>query len=322
MYTHREPKAEYPLAQRLILEAASELGYRASLLDPRTGFLLRVEHEGRQTFIMPNSFPLNDEVACTMARDKVFTYMMCEEAGIPVPEGDYFFTDRYPEYAEGKRFPDALTYAEGLGYPLVFKPNRLTKGKHVCLAKKPDHIRSAVARLRYDDHIYILQKPVNGLEFRLLQLDGRLLLAYRRLSLKVKGNGRDTIRDLVRSRTGADIKDNMEASLFLRGEGLGPDSKLPFGQTFCFQGINKNIHAGGMIEDCTSNVPEPLREAATAAAVALNLRLAGVDCILDGETPYVIEVNSKPMLSGYYHQCPDRRSLVEGAYREILKALF
>ena len=53
----------------------------------------------------------------------------------------------------------------------------------------------------------------------------------------------------------------------------------------------------------------------------LGLRLAGVDCILEGETPYIIEVNSKPMLAGYYRQCPDQQPRVEAAYREIVKAL-
>jgi len=285
--------------------AASACGYEFRSLDGDDGYLFEVRDGARRAFFAAGAgtpYALNDARAASLARDKAFCAEVLSAAGVPVlPHRMFFVTERWADMrGPGRELADARRYAETAEYPLFCKPIAASNGLYaevIASAADLDEYVTRVAR----EHFAILAQPfVKATEYRVFMLEGRPLFSYRKAAAEVVGDGKSTLATLIAA---LPRHDNAPApkprARAADGRLLGASDVLGLGESAQFEGP-ANRAAGGGGSALIDGAPPVLARVATAAAAALDLRLAGVDIFdLSGDGTHcaVIEVNSNPMIA-------------------------
>ena len=243
-------------------------------------------------------------ISVQMARDKAWAASLLRQAGIPVPMHQLVAS------ADA-----AVQVASRLGFPVVVKPVDLDGGKGVAagLTSEQD-VRSAFERARQHSSRILLEKHVEGRDYRLTVLNGELLWAIERIPGGVTGDARQTIAELV-SQVNADPRRgegahaplkrlvlDEEASSLLTHAGLTALSVPKLGQFVPLRRI-ANVATGGMPVAVNQWVHPDNAQLAVRAAQALRLDLAGVDLLIPDIScswrqsgAAVCEVNAQPQL--------------------------
>jgi len=231
--------------------------------------------------------------------DKMKTKTRLLNAGVPTPKGK--------EFAEQDSEKIIVKYAEELGYPLVIKPVKGTGGKGVIanIGNKPQLKRALkYVRQELDYPDIIVEEFFEGEDYRVYVLDGRAIAATKRISANVIGDGKSTIKKLIKEknkhrrdlelyRTSL-IKIDSEVGDMLERVNYTLDS-VPAKDERVFLKSKNNITAGGDPVDSTDELPEEVKQIAVDAANAIpNLVQAGVDLMYNGEKATIIEINSRP----------------------------
>jgi cyanophycin synthetase len=243
-------------------------------------------------------------VAEAIAQDKQLTRSLLQKVGVPVPEG-------HPvNDAE-----DAWAAAQEMGLPVVVKPQRGNHGRgvtvHLC-AREP--VLRAYEAARAEDQGVMVERFVEGADYRLLVVGHRLVAAARREPAQVVGDGRRTIADLValvnqdpRRSDGhgtvlSIIRLDAIALAVLAEQGFTPESVPPVGQRVLIR-RNANLSTGGTATDVTDLVHPSVAAHAVLAARTLGLDIAGIDTLatdiarpLEEQRGAVVEVNAGPGL--------------------------
>lgn len=270
---------------------------------------LELARGGRRLLVQRTRSPFLSAVALKVSTDKLLSGHLLAKAGLPVPE-------RLPCSAVGpieRRFLRRHRV-------LAVKPNREDRGLGVTVGVSgPEALGRAVGRASRFRGPVILEPMLQGRDLRLLIIGGRFVGAYERIAPEVVGDGRRTVRGLVRRINAAPRRGRLEdgaelarvpadEAFFeaLRGQGLNPASIPPEGRRVRVSGP-ANLARGAEAADRTEEVHQSLRAVAVAAAAALEVDVAGVDVICrDLSAPLrspqdgvVLEVNSMPGVRGF-----------------------
>ncbi|MFZ2030324.1 MAG: hypothetical protein WAU68_08460 [Vitreimonas sp.] len=289
---------------RYAAHAAASCGYAFSSLDGADGYLFEVRDGARRALFAAGQgspYALNDANAASLARDKSFCAEALRAANLPVLPGRLFFvTKRWSEMRSPGREPeDACAFAASAEYPIFCKPISASNGLHaeaVADAQAFDDYTQRVAR----EHFAILAQPyVQGTEHRVFVLEGRALFSYRKQQPSVVGDGKSSVLRLVES-AGLSARTRTRARNE-RGSVLSLDTVARRGAVVVLDGP-ANRSAGGSSSDLMDGAPPALAKLGIDAALALGLRLAGVDVFdvspaRDLSELVVIEVNSNPMIA-------------------------
>ena len=187
-YIHKKAsQLTYPFTTRIILKVAKSMKMKAEVIDKRFGYFFKLKKGRHEEQFINNMLPLNSMVAHRVARDKVYTYMVLERNNINVPTGAYFFRRNFRSnytLLKGQGKKEALVYADKIGYPVVIKVNNLSLGQDIYLVKNKTDLAKRLDDFFKQDYIAIIQKPVKGREYRLVVLDGKIHIAYEKISRK------------------------------------------------------------------------------------------------------------------------------------------
>lgn len=224
-------------------------------MQPREGFLCRIWQGDRFINHQVNVCTLNSYSAGLIAKDKTYTYLILQSCGFRVPRGDYFFDSKLfkdPDYSIGRGPHEAIRYGVQLGMMcseeqaeqynsvgdeevpkfkkrLIVKPNSLSLGKGVFEVDTLPQLRFAVKKvfsLPHDrEHIVIVQEFVEGPEFRLIMLDGDLLLCVEKDFSD--GGTRAVMNDKTRNVTEDYIQWARRASQSMQMRYIGLDFRCP-----------------------------------------------------------------------------------------------
>jgi cyanophycin synthetase len=245
-----------------------------------------------------------------IASDKQLTKQLLKEAGVPVPEGETVSS-----------IDDALRVARRLDVPVTVKPLDANQGKGVTVdCRTPEEVEQAYAFARKHGRRIIVERHVQGRDYRVFVAAGRVAAASCRRPAHVIGDGRHTVRELVaienrnpaRGEGHANILTQIaldaHAEDILRKQGYVPDAVPPDGATVELRG-NANLSTGGTAEDVTDLLPEETRRICVRAAAKIGLDVAGIDIVcrdislpLASQGGAVIEVNAAPGIR--MHQYP------------------
>lgn len=304
-------------------QAARQLG--AHVTDLSGGFV-RID-DGQGAVVVWNHWvPLDDIVTLKLALRKPLVHRMLVEEELPVPDHLVFgVNDLRP----------ALRFLSDRGGPCVIKPIDREGGAATTGAvRTSDHVRRAALRARRLSHQLMIERQVEGENYRLLFLDGELLDAVRRLRPQVIGDGTSSVRDLIltendrRHSTGAAdwyFVCDLDAILTLEEQGLSLRSVPGAGEPVVVKTVI-NLNGPDFNETVRDHLSDALVEEAARAARRLGVRLAGVDLITPDCTEplsraggVILEVNATPGL--HYHY--DVRNPEDGVdvVLPILKAL-
>lgn len=291
-------------------EAATELAASFEEIDDG---VWEVRRNGHITIINNFKVQLDDPVILQLAGDKGLCYKLLTRAGLPVPDHDVFYNN---EFYKVERF--VHTHGNGL---LVVKPSRKTSGARGITT----HIRnlresrraSALASL-YSDTM-IVERWIPGESYRLLILGGKMIHAARRRGIRVVGNGKVTIRQLL-AQLGEGIavgENDCDVAATLKAQGLTPESVPNAGRDILVRSSplspqNTIEERTVFDENVTGNICGEIEALAIRAAHILRSRFAGVDLItLDPTLPLEItggvinEINTTPGLHHHYNLIND-----------------
>jgi cyanophycin synthetase len=249
-------------------------------------------------------------IAVKIASDKQLTKALLKEAGVPVPEGDVVTT-----------VEAAQRVARRLAVPVTLKPLDGNQGKGVTVAcATPDDVALAFEFARQFGRRVIVERHVEGRDYRVLVACGRVAAASCRRPAHVVGDGNRTVRELVEIENANPARGAGHATILTRitldehandmlaRQGFALDSVLPVGVTAELRG-NANLSTGGTAEDVTDLLPESTRLLCVRAAAKIGLDVAGIDIVcqdiaqpLAAQRGAVIEVNAAPGIR--MHQYP------------------
>ncbi|HEY4159684.1 MAG TPA: acetate--CoA ligase family protein, partial [Polyangiaceae bacterium] len=151
------------------------------------GSLVQLGYGARARRIWAAETDRTSAVAESIAQDKELTKSLLSTIGIPVPQGVPAFT------AE-----QAWEIAQQIGLPVVVKPRKGNQGRGVSVRLTTREAVMAAFEIAFSsDGEVIVERHLEGADFRLLVVGGRLVAAARREPPQVTGDGTRSIAELV-----------------------------------------------------------------------------------------------------------------------------
>lgn len=211
--------------------------------------------------------------------------------------------------------------------PVVVKPPNDSKGDsvHIGIVDFAE-FENAFAAVAAVSESVLVERFIEGVEHRVTLIYGKVAAAARRIPANVIGDGTSTIAQLV------DEKNRMRAELVdgkntLRTESINPVhyqipiddavlrklatqghelASVPDRDARIWLRANSNVHSGGDGVDATDELrPDEIAMAEKTAKAIPGLRISGLDLMLprdgQGTTPYVLEINGAPQISGHHY---------------------
>ncbi len=293
--------------QDLWRHAARNIG--ADFSDWNFGYA-RISRDGRTTMVKQSSVMLDDHLTLDLMGNKALVYSLMAETGYAVPEHKRF---TMAERAECEAFFQALDR------PVVVKPASGTGGgRGVTTGITNLRALRKAARLAasFDDQL-LVEEQLDGRSYRLLYLDGEFIDAVHRDPPVITGDGRRSIRQLVKieneKRLGGDpvtalspLKIDRDCQNKLQETGLRPGSRLEAGQTIeVKRAINENDREKN--HNVRADVHRDTIAAGTRLVRALGVGFAGLDVIckdisrpLGSSNGLISEINTTPGIHHHY----------------------
>lgn len=243
-------------------------------------------------------------VSMRLARSKIAAADVLRQAGLPVPRHELVWSAA-----------EAVAAATRIGYPVVVKPADRDGGVAVAagLADDAGVVQGYETAREASRHVMV-EKHVDGRDYRLVVHDGRMIWALERVPGGVTGDGVSTVAQLVErlnqeparaKRADAPLKPlvfDREAAELLAGYGMTLQSVPAAGDRVRLRRA-ANVATGGTPEAAFDRVHPDNARLAERAAAALRLDLAGIDLLISDisrswkETGAAIcEVNAQPTI--------------------------
>jgi cyanophycin synthetase len=268
------------------------------------GSLVMLGYGSRQRRIWASETDRTSAIAESIAQDKELTKSLLSAIGVPVPEG------RPVANAE-----EAWTAAQEIGVPVVVKPRKGNQGRGVSVGLRTrEAVMAAYTYAAAQEDEILVERHVEGCDFRLLVIGGRLISAARRQCPTVMGDGQHTIAELVEVANQDPLRgeDHATALSKLRLDAIGREmlteqgmtvDTIPAADQVVILRRNANLSTGGSAIDVTDEVHPLVAERAIDAAAMVGLDVAGIDVVasridqpLDVTRGAIVEVNAAPGL--------------------------
>ncbi len=241
-------------------------------------------------------------IAVDISSDKEETNVLLSSLGLPVPQQRLVRSQS-----------DAVRAAERIGYPVVVKPYNANHGRGVSInLGDADQVRAAFERATQHSRSVLVESFIEGLDHRMLVVNGELVAVAKRIPAHVVGDGQHTIAELVdtvnedpRRGIGHEkvltrIEFNHQSDRILERHGYTQKS-MPADGEVVYLAATANLSTGGTAVDVTDLVHPDNREMAVRTAKAIGLDVAGVDFLTnDISASYrdaggaICEVNAAP----------------------------
>jgi len=298
----------------LLREIASENGfeYRTFSYDWVKAFT----KNDRSMYVYGYNFPINSTTFTQIANDKACTSEILSANGIPNVEHYYFMC------------PNDIHYVKYLGVDgnwkqmiallekykkIICKPNSGTGGAGLKIVEDEGDLEKAVTEL-FSNQSTMCICPYYDIEneFRVIILDGKVQLIFRKVRPYVTGNGNDNIASLcAQAGKRADVSLNIDMSYI---PSLGEDVEI---------GWKHNLGQGSSPEVLTEGTTyERVSSLALKTLALLDGRFASVDCVsIDGNFR-VLEVNSGVMMDNFALSSNDNYIKAKSIYKAAIDKYF
>lgn len=320
------------MTSKLVYQEIERQGWKIDIFwTSSRGFsaVVRAEKNGKEFYVCSALTTLSPTHGHLIAEDKWLTYECLTTANISTPESMLV-------WEEDEDFSEAVTFMEKHGKVIV-KPTCTNHGDGITmnvsskkrLLESIEYARNA-AKENGKALSVIIQKQVEGEEYRFLIIDGKCVAVANRRPPFVLGDGKRTVKELIEEKN----KDP------LRGEGhekpltlISLDDVIQAnGKEFldmipeAGQELDvlktSNLSRGGEAINCTDIASPELKSLAEKAAARCQLGIAGVDImttdINGGGENNVIEINSCPGIR--MHMFPSVGKPIDAA-KMIVKVL-
>lgn len=266
----------------------------------------------RSELVLSSSTSKDSKDAKQIQEDKFLTNTLISRLNFPIAKWEVIYSKEHIK----EIFSSYRT-------PVVIKPTSLTGGHGVftgirTLEDALDAYQKAletVEKVTDDERRrrIIIQEQVVGEDYRLLVVNGKLMIATKRIPAFVEGNGKDTIEELI-EKTNKDIRRDIQSPThtlkpilidepmleLLKEKELSLNYIPAIGERIVVRKV-ASMSQGGITEDYTDKVCTHIKFLAEALARTLRAYVLGVDVIckdlsspLTIENGSIIEVNTMP----------------------------
>ena len=300
------------LSTQLLLREALKRGISFEILDRKENFI-RLKQNGNVQYIKQATKTSLDNYASILAMEnKQVTKKILEEAGVRVPKG-YEYT--LVEVAKSD-------FSLLKGKPIVIKPNQTNFGIGITILKEnmdESMFHRAVDIAFEHDSTILIEEFIDGKEFRFFVIDNEVMGILHRVPANVTGNGTLSIQELVNLKNqdplrGKGYRTPLEKiqlgeaeAMFLKAQQKNFET-IPLPGEIVFLRENSNISTGGDSIDFTDDIPDSYKHIAIKAASALNVKITGLDMIIQDLTQEatpnnyaIIELNFNPAIHIHCH---------------------
>jgi len=332
-------KKEVTLILRQILEEIAPTIGAKILMEPEWKIAGQITFKnGRRSYFRYNSLDLNPFGSAHLATDKDYSSFFMQSMGYQtIPKSKTFFSNSWAKTVgqPDNNIDSAYLYAKQLGFPVIVKPNSGHQGFGVTLVHNKKELYEAIRNIFKLDNIVLVQPFIKGDDYRVVVLDNKIISAYKRIPLNVTGDGKSTIKQLLEKKRqklttdgrNTQIKfDDVRIKNKLKHQKLNFDSVLEKKQ-LVYLLDNANLSTGGDSIDVTNSVHPEFKKLAINLTRDMNLRLCGVDLIIDGninDKPinyWILEINASPGLDHYAKLGQEQARMVKSLYLKVLKHL-
>ncbi len=217
-------------------------------------------------------------IAVEITSDKDETNTILGDLGLPVPRQLLVYSER-----------EAVRAAERVDYPVVVKPLNANHGRGVSInLADQEAVRVAFGNAREHSRTVIIESFIEGLDHRMLVVNGELVAASKRVPGHVVGDGESTIEELVevvnqdpRRGIGHEkvltrLEFDHQAERLLELKGYTRET-VPEKNEVVYLRSTGNLSTGGTAVDVTDIVHPDNRQMAIRAAGAVGMDVCGVD---------------------------------------------
>lgn len=241
-------------------------------------------------------------IATDLASDKNLSKKLLESMGVPVPKGFKIYKEE-----------DLEDTVKSIGFPVVVKPLDSNHGKGITTnIDNLEDARTAFRSAKKYSNSVIIEKYLEGKDFRALVINNRLIAVAERTPAFVIGDGKSTIKELI-DKINSDPRrgyghekiltqitvDSMTMRI-LELKGYTLDTVLKDGEECCLKST-ANISTGGTAIDRTDEVHPDNSFLFERIARIIGLDIAGIDVVApDVSTSIlnngggIVEVNAAP----------------------------
>jgi len=276
-------------------------------------------------FIQATTTSQTNFVAVEIAGDKQLTKELLDRASIPTPRGVVVRTA-----------DEAVKALDEIGPPVAIKPLDGNQGKGVSLSiTTEEEARRAFDIAREYRSRVLVEKMIEGKNYRVIVVGGRMVAASERMPAHVVGDGVHTVTELVEienknplravghsgALTKIEIDDVVRA--FLDGRKRTLEEIPAKGEVFLLR-ESANLSTGGTARDVTGEVHPATAHACERAARAIGLDVCGIDLVTDdireplSKSGAIIELNAAPGIRMHQHPSAGKPRDVGAAIVELL----
>ena len=232
--------------------------------------------------------------------DKFIAKTIMAEAGLNVPKAFLLNKEMDKEEIDSVVSPF-------YNKKIVIKPRNTNYGTGITVFSKPASKKQILNAIEYAfkfDTNVLVEQYQKGMEYRFLVIDGKCLSVAHRRAASVIGNGKSTIKELIKEKnkedwhalTGTPVKMDEPVNEYLKLQNLDLDSVPTKGKRITLRS-NSNCSTGGESVDYTYIMPERFKKIAEKAAKAFDAKICGVDIIIEDfkkDDYAIIEINDNP----------------------------
>ena len=323
--------ANMELSTQAVIEDAMKIGLKVQVIDENDQFL-RLEYKGKIEYVKNGNMTSKDSyISPLIMENKIVTKKILDEQGFRVPRGY--------EISNLEEAVKIFNYVKNK--PIVIKPKSTNFGLGISIFKHGttslDDYSKAIKFALKEDKDVLIEEFIEGTEYRFFVIEGKTKAVLLRVPANVEGDGKHTIRELVKIKNGNPLRGDAKKTplkkielgeieeLQLKEQGFNFETVLENGE-IAYLRENSNISTGGDSIDMTDEVHQSYKELAVKITDAMMAKVCGVDLIIPNikkeatkENYGVIEANFNPMMMMhiYPHSGKSRRLSLD-----ILKMLF
>jgi cyanophycin synthetase len=243
-----------------------------------------------------------NHISVSLASDKEETKRMLKAASIPVASGDICSTEN-----------GLQEIIDEIGYPIVLKPLDGNHGKGVSTnINNFEDAKAALAFAQKYSRRVIVERFITGFDFRVLVINNKVVAAAQRVPAHVKGNGTDTIQQLIDKENSdprrgyghenvlTEINIDRDTTDLLAKYGYTLET-VPADGEIVYLKSTANLSTGGTSIDVTDLMHPENIFLCERIAMVISLDICGIDIMaenltqpLNGSGGVILEVNAAP----------------------------
>ena len=272
------------------------------------GIVSILSKDKKVKYIFGYKFDLNSYPSSVICDDKYALYCVLKRLNIPVCEHHVVY--------QNYNIDDVFEYFNKYNKKLIIKSNTGTFGTTVYFADEPDRVISSIEKILSGNSSLSISPYYHAKnQYRVVLLDSKAELVYKKINPIVHGDGAATLRELLC---------NFNNYYFSNADlGASFDQILEKGEEYTYS-FRFSLSEGASAE-IEENIEKKKKIVSLAkrAAKALNLRLCNVDVIELYTGEYlIIDIGTGMLLEKFMNVCPEGKYVVNEIYDKILDKMF